>query len=1351
MSLLIAINSHAQQLDYNKHFRIGDGYGFKNEAVDVARDSSGNMYVLGTYAGLVDFDPGVGRQEGYTLDDELNEIYFAKFDSAGNLSFVRFIESTGKLEPGGIDVDKDGNIIVGGTFYEVVDLNRGIRNQTFYTANSFRPDGFVAQYDSLGRLNWALQIGADSYDAVKDVACDLDGNVLITGGKSDTVDFNPLGSPYLVSTGTGWRDMFLAKYSQTGILRWVYADGEKSTDEGSKLAVDRWYDIYLTGRFNDSLDLDPSSANNYVFANAGDDVFFAKYDSSGGMYWGHSFGSNHHDEAKGIAVSKGNVYLTGSFRNTCDFDPSASTNSLTSAGLQDIYLARYDSTGAFDWVHQFGGSKTDKGMAVDADALGNVYLTGYYEMTNHDWDPSSGTAITTSIDEDAFLSSYDDKGDFRWVASTSGTDYDAGNAVSFFKRRVYYMGQLYDKADFDPSIANYLLQRTNVGKDRYGGFYAAYSSSNGSFQKAWLNTEGIGQNDIVNGLETDSLGNIYIGGSFANNADFDPGPGDSFLLYNSIFDMFVAKYDRQLNFEYAYGLSGPGQNAVTDIAADSSGNLFFAGQFKDSVRYRDANGKFQWLVHSNPGSLRDDVLFGKLDKSGKLLWIRTFGSGNNQEAVSSIAVDGQGNLAMMGNFEGTLDIDPSSTSTTNLISNGRLDVYLAKFDKNGSFLWGHSFGSTSSEAGEGVAIGPNDEVYITGGFLNRVDFDPGSTKNEVTSNGSYDIFYAKYTKNGIFRWVKSRGSSSVDIGTSLHCDGQGNIYGAGYFGGNMYIDPGISIDILYNSGSRDGLVMKLDSSGNYEWVRHFGGKTNDQIDDIDVKGNRVMVAGYFTDSIKYDSLRKTLHGQGSYDALIATMGIDGKDVKSLAVGGPYLDRSFCIEGQNEGIVVGGSFSGYADFDPNRSVTQNDTSRGLYDIFVLRLGGLPCDTTYDTLSLSSCQPLIYPGTTEQLDSTGSYRIIKKNPNSCDSILLVHFTLLSKEVSQTINACDSFYLQGRQLWATSSGLWNDSLLTTNGCDSIVVYDLTIQNSYSSNMQMASCDSFYLVGRQLYVSSTGVYVDSFAASNGCDSIVKWDVNINSSTLTTTAISGCDSAFTNTWVYSSGSYRDSLTSSKGCDSIVVWDVTIYASTITPIALSGCDSAWLPSANTWVYNSGTYRDSLTSNEGCDSMVEYSVSIYKPFAGFQIFSDSLVADSTQMDSFQWYSCGSDTVAIAGANDYWYKAIQSGDYALEVVAGSCKALSACQTVLITHNGRQEISSFDLYPNPFSTQVNLQLHDPTQWQSFELVDVNGRRRLYQEVNYHRNYQINTEHLPSGVYLLRLNAPDGRFEMMLLDKMD
>ena len=235
---------------------------------------------------------------------------------------------------------------------------------------------------------------------------------------------------------------------------WAKSMGSTSYEYGNAIAVDASGNVYTTGSFQGTVDFDPSAATANLTSAGGYDIFVTKFDATGNFVWAKSMGGTGDDYGFGIAVDASNVYITGYFTGTADFDPSAATDNLTSAGFSDIFVCKLSLAGAYTWAVRMGSTTSETGYAIAVDASGNVYTTGSFQGTV-DFDPSATTAnLTSAGGKDIFVCKFSSAGAYTWAKNMGGTGDDSGNGIAVdASGNVYTTGYFNGTADFDPSAA----------------------------------------------------------------------------------------------------------------------------------------------------------------------------------------------------------------------------------------------------------------------------------------------------------------------------------------------------------------------------------------------------------------------------------------------------------------------------------------------------------------------------------------------------------------------------------------------------------------------------------------------------------------------------------------------------------------------------------------------------------------------------------------------------------------------------------------------------------------------------------------------------------------------------------
>ena len=306
-----------------------------------------------------------------------------------------------------------------------------------------------------------------------------------------------------------------------------------------------------------------------------------------------------------------------------------------------------------------------------------------------------------------------------------------------------------------------------------------------------------------------------------------------------------------------------------------------------------------------------------LSLAQSLEWAYGLGS-TGDDYASSVAIDDQGNIYSIGNFNNAIDADPGPGVST-LSSFGEEDIYIQKLDPDGNFLWAKSFGGADRDIGTSIMIDQTGNVLTTGWFLGTVDFDPGAGTASLSSNGDADIFVQKLDSDGNFLWANSMGGSASDLGSGIAVNDSGEVYVTGSFRELVDFDPDTGHYVLTATGEMDIFVQKLDANGEFIWAKQMGGTSFDagQAIAVDDSGH-VVVAGRFSDSVDFDPGVgvHTLTSNGSDDIFVLKLDASGDFLWAKGMGGTGRDLAggIAVDGSGQVYAIG-YFNGPVDFDP----------------------------------------------------------------------------------------------------------------------------------------------------------------------------------------------------------------------------------------------------------------------------------------------------------------------------------------------------------------------------------------------------------------------------------------------------
>lgn len=425
------------------------------------------------------------------------------------------------------------------------------------------------------------------------IAKDASDNIYIAGAFRTTVDADPSAGTYNLTVSGSTQAAFFSKHNEFGELIWskkINSSSGENIIQG--ITLDGSGNIYITGQFqgnNFDVDLSGTVTASDLTSAGSNDIFYAKYDNNGNYVWAYRIGGTGSDYGNSIALDgSNNVYITGWFSNvTVDFDPSGSTNSLTNAGSTDIFYAKYDNNGAYQWAQRIGGTSDDYSQCIKVDAgSSNVYICGNFKTANVDFDPSGTTnslSTTGSGDEDGFVAKYSTAtGAYQWAfkigGGASATDDEIVNSLVLdASDNVYITGKMqYSTIDFDPSPAKASYNLTTIGS--VDCFYAKYSSAGAL---TWAKNIGTASNTVYgNGLFVSS-NDLYIVGYFTGTIDFDPDAGVENRTAIASVDMFFSQYNSSNGSFLCKGsVGGSGIDYANDVVGGgASGSFQIVGWF----------------------------------------------------------------------------------------------------------------------------------------------------------------------------------------------------------------------------------------------------------------------------------------------------------------------------------------------------------------------------------------------------------------------------------------------------------------------------------------------------------------------------------------------------------------------------------------------------------------------------------------------------------------------------------------------------------------------------------------------------------------------------------------------------
>lgn len=456
-------------------------------------------------------------------------------------------------------------------------------------------------------------------------------------------------------------------YGQT--FEWAAPIQSASNIFGTSVAADIDGNVYSTGYFFGTAEFDHGAGSTLLTSAGQQDIYVCKYDSDGNLLWARSFGSTLRDRADGLTIdSDNNVYITGYFEATVDFDPGPGVMNLTSQGL-NAYILKLDTNGDFVWVKNIDGPLNSQGVSLHTDLVDNIYATGWVRGTQ-EFDAVQGFNVTSLGERDIWIAKINTAGDYEWVRSHNGV---------------------------------------------LDGFGA----------------------DII----ADKTGNVYVSGFFNGSFEFNSVGMDSPLTSLGGRDAFLSKFTSTGDFEWVSHIGSAAEVRGEGLGIDDNLNVYLGGWFNTDVTI-DIGGAD--ALHTSNGG--NDIMVMKFDGLGALQWSRSFGGTGSDQALC-LKANNLGDVYITGGFQNTVDFDPS-VGTSELAAVAASDQFIQVLSTDGdALMFLNQSSSTGVIVAERIFVDYIWNVYTTGRLTGTATFDVGGVNEVITSLGGTDAYTEKYNGN----------------------------------------------------------------------------------------------------------------------------------------------------------------------------------------------------------------------------------------------------------------------------------------------------------------------------------------------------------------------------------------------------------------------------------------------------------------------------------------------------------------------------------------------------------------------------------------------------------------------------
>lgn len=378
----------------------------------------------------------------------------------------------------------------------------------------------------------------------------------------------------------------------------------------------------------------------------------------------------------------------------------------------------------------------------------------------------------------------------------------------------------------------------------------------------WTNREGLWAYDYGYGIATDIAGNVYVAGKYEMNANFSGTILSDYGNHN----IYVAQYSPSGILNWIRTAGGIYGDYAKALYCDGS-SVYIAGEIEgygNSITFENSPVTITCIGDN-------DMFLAKYDLDGNLLWAVS-GGGYYSDKALGITADKNGNVYVCGFFTNT-----AIFSGTTIYGNGNKEIFIAKYDMNGNFIWIRQAGGPGRDEAKAIKCDALGNIYITGMYEDGTQYESFILASPLDY---FNIFLAKYDPDGNLAWVKTAGGNYDDVAWSLTVDDANKIYIAGEFNASAYFD---TIKLI-TTGSANIFVACYEDTGTALWAASAGGPLIDRARGIGCDGTNLYITGQFSMSANFGSF--SLNGTDSSEIFIARLNNEGDFEWATAVGGP---------------------------------------------------------------------------------------------------------------------------------------------------------------------------------------------------------------------------------------------------------------------------------------------------------------------------------------------------------------------------------------------------------------------------------------------------------------------------------
>ena len=387
------------------------GGNYFDRGSSLVTDNAGNVYLAGNFSGAVDFNPGgtadvhTSANNGFEYDN-----FVTRINADGSYGWTRVLGGYFYIYGRTIDVDSKGNVYVAGAFSIPQDF--ALEGTGDIRTPVGGDDIFLSKLNADGSYAWTYTMGSTGYDMGHAVAVDDSDNVYFSGHFVGTVDLDPTDNVANFTSQNNSADVFIIKFDANSTYQWTKTFGGAGWDGPYNLETDAAGNLYTSGLFAGTSDLDPTDGIENHTSIGPVDIYVTKLNADGTFGWARTLGEpanfyyNEVNWGGSMTVDRGgNIFLARCFVDSMDFNPGIGTDLRTSAGLTDIFVSQINSDGSYGWTHTMGGTSSDCANAIAVSEGGQLAVAGNFQGTA-DFNPAVGDSVTSASGLDIFVTTF---------------------------------------------------------------------------------------------------------------------------------------------------------------------------------------------------------------------------------------------------------------------------------------------------------------------------------------------------------------------------------------------------------------------------------------------------------------------------------------------------------------------------------------------------------------------------------------------------------------------------------------------------------------------------------------------------------------------------------------------------------------------------------------------------------------------------------------------------------------------------------------------------------------------------------------------------------------------------------